>query len=109
MKSFQLFPKAAKTDQQVILVVASLFLILISLIGIVRLGQVGSPGAEEVLSIVEELTDLTPPLVVGLTELDDTAQRIDVFYGEKRVRSLLLSDRPTSHCLLCSSASSPCS
>ena len=60
-----MFSKAVKKDQQVILVV-SLFPIIPFII--VRL--VGSPGVEEVLSIVEELTDLTTPLVVDLTELD---------------------------------------
>ena len=58
-------------DQQIILVVASLFLILIPFIDIARLGQVGSPGAEEVPRIAEELTDLVVRLVVGLTELDE--------------------------------------
>ena len=74
-----MFPKAAKKDQQIILIVVSLFLIIIPFIDIARLGQVGSPGAEEVLSIVEKLTDLTPPLVVDLTELD--GHIIKVFQG----------------------------
>ena len=65
LKCFSLFSKAVKKDQHVILVV-SLFPIILFIIA--RL--VGSPGVEEVLGIVEELTDLTTSLVVNLTELD---------------------------------------
>ena len=58
-------------NRQVIFIVTSLFL----LIGIVRLGQVGSPGVLVRLPPAEVL----PDMVVGLTELID--QIIDVLQG----------------------------
>ena len=101
LKRFYLFSKAVKKDQQVILVI-SLFPIILFIIA--RL--VGSPRVQDVLGIIEEPTDLTAPLVVDLTALND--QPTNVLQGNLLFLLLLpaaylvlLAPFPASNLRLC--------